>query len=114
MSSEKEKLKAKGVVEVREAVAYLRTLTDLVGKGQVAVQSGGKTMVVDLPKFVKLEVEVEEKGDKQELSIEISWKEGLSGAAGMDLKIKSPDEPDVKECLPTEQPAQQQSDCAEV
>lgn len=112
--SDKKKIKAKGVVPTAEAIEYLQRLLSLAQQGSVAVVSGDRGLELEIPQFVKLEVEVKEKDGKQELSMELAWSDKYVGAEDLDLRITSPKDPDVQECLRSELDAQEQPPCAEV
>lgn len=64
-----------------EVVDFLQQLAQWLGEGQLTVDKGGETMVIDIPSNVVLEIEIEEEDDgagqvKRSLEIEIEWTEG--------------------------------------
>jgi amphi-Trp domain-containing protein len=110
---DKKKLKAEGVIELDKALDYIRSLTARLSERRVAVRSQGRAMVAEIPDLVEFELEVEEKEGKTEISVEIEWKEGMEPGPDLDLKISSPEDPEVAECLRTELAAQSPPECAQ-
>lgn len=83
-----------GTIEHDKAVAYLESLVSSFKKGTVCVQKGEEFVTLKPNGVVHLEVEAEEKGDKEKLSLKLSWKKEIA-ACECDLKI-STSEPESK------------------
>lgn len=110
---DKKKIKAEAIVDLDQAIQYLRQLTARLEERKVAIQSRGEAIALEIPDLVELEVEVEQKEGKTEISVELEWKEGMKAGQAIDLTISSPDDPEVAQCLRTELAAQSQPSCAE-
>jgi len=130
----KEKVKSEGVIEVGQAVHYLREILENMEKGSLEVQTGDESLAMCFPKYVGFEVKAKQKDGKGELSIEMSWKEGLELGGDLDLRIGAvstslgeeskraesaehemrKSESAEHECLRTASPAQESAPCAEI
>lgn len=120
----KEKVKSEGVIEVGQAVHYLREILENMEKGSLEVQTGDESLAMCFPKYVEFEVKAKQKDGKCELSIEMSWKEGLELGEDLDLRIGAVSasvgaeseraESPEHECLRTASPAQESAPCAEI
>ncbi len=109
----KEKLKSEAVVELQQAVTVMRDIVAGMEKQGVVLQHDGESMGFRIPDLVGLEIEAKKKDGKNELSIEIKWKEGMEKGDPLGVSVVSPDDPAYGECLRTELPAQEQPTCAE-
>ena len=109
----KEKEKAKGVVEVNEAVELLRGILRDIENRTVVVETEGQPRSLWLPDRVKFEVKAEQKHGKGELSLEVSWKEGLELDEDFGLRFGTHAQSSVNPCIRTEILAQGPALCAE-
>ncbi len=92
----KKELKVKLKGELDQAIAYLESIVSSLKEKKVVIQKDDAYVVLTPEDFVSMEIEAEEKKDKQELSIEISWKsaEVMSDVSTSHLNISSR-EPEV-------------------
>jgi amphi-Trp domain-containing protein len=66
------KVKIKG--ELDEMIKYLESIVTSLKEGTVVVQKNNSFITLKPQNEVQLEIEAEQKKDKEELSIEMSWK----------------------------------------
>lgn len=85
----KQKVKAKGTVEMEEVISYLEELLNSMKSGRVTLERGGDQIALTTGSAAELEIEAEQEEGKQELSFELKWKEGLESGRKFDLKISS-------------------------
>lgn len=78
--TDKVEVEFEAVMSRDDAVAYLEAIVVGLKKGEVTVTHGGRELAFTIPSAVEVEVEASRKGDKEELSFELSWRvvDGLS------------------------------------
>ncbi len=92
----------KRMVDVSEAVSYLEALAQSIRDGRIVVAHGEKTLDLEPPSAVVLEIEAKQKKDKTKFAFEIAWKHEAEKDAGEPFKISSGAESDAAESLPEE------------
>jgi amphi-Trp domain-containing protein len=85
----KEKIVAKGRVEMDEVVRRLEEILHSLKSGRVRLEHGDEQMVLTPGGFAELEVEASRKEGKQKLSLEVTWTEHAASDRKFDLKISS-------------------------
>jgi amphi-Trp domain-containing protein len=71
----KNKVKAKGTVEFRRAVGYLEDVLEGMKNGRIVVRQGDQSVTFRHVDALEMEIEAKEKAGKQELSMEMTWRE---------------------------------------
>ncbi len=94
----KKELKVKLKGELEQAISHLESIVSSLKEKKLVIQKDEAYVVLTPEDFVSLEIKAEEKKDKQELSLEISWKtaEVMSEESPSNLNISSK-EPEIKE-----------------
>ena len=101
MSKKELKVKTKGGLE--EAISYLKALTSSLKEKKLVIQKESSFITLSPKDEVSLEIEAEQKREKENLSIKLSWK-------NEDVILQSPEanliisskEPKMKEEVPGE------------
>ncbi|HMK34688.1 MAG TPA: amphi-Trp domain-containing protein [Desulfomonilaceae bacterium] len=89
---QKHKVKAKGIVEMSEAIHYLEEILHSMKNRRIFVERGAERIELIPGDTAELEFEAGHKDGKQELSLEFKWKERLESGRKVDLKISSREE----------------------
>ncbi|MGB6067471.1 MAG: amphi-Trp domain-containing protein [Desulfomonilaceae bacterium] len=71
----KNKVKAKGFVELQEAIGYLENILQGMKDGRVVVNQGDQSVTFQAADAMEMEIEAKHKDGKQELSLELKWRE---------------------------------------
>ena len=71
----KNKMKAKGTVELQRAIGYLEDILEGMKNGRVVMHRGDQSITFHPVDAVEMEIEAKEKEGKQELSVEMTWRE---------------------------------------
>ena len=71
----KDKVKAKGTVELQRAISYLEDILQGMKEGRVVVNHDGQAVTFNPADAVEMEIEAEHKDGKQELSFELKCRE---------------------------------------
>jgi amphi-Trp domain-containing protein len=79
----------KRMVDIREAIAYLEALARSFQDGRILVEHGDKTLDLEPPSVVVLEIEAKQKKDKTKFGFEIAWKHTAEKDGAEPLKISS-------------------------
>ena len=79
----------KRMVGIHEAVSYLEALAKGFRDGRIVVEHGGKTLDMEPPSVVVLEIEAKQKKDKNKFGFEIAWKNDAEQEGGEPLRISS-------------------------
>jgi amphi-Trp domain-containing protein len=72
---EKRKVTYRDSMQLQQVVEYLQALVDELREGEFVIASGGNSLSFKPLDMVEVEVELEHKKGKQELEIELSWKQ---------------------------------------
>ncbi|MFC1835456.1 amphi-Trp domain-containing protein [Thermodesulfobacteriota bacterium] len=96
----KEKMKTKMTVDLEKAIAYIECILDGLKRGEVVFEHSGGKVTLQPGKVVKLEIETEDHGDKQELELELKWRKEKSASPQLSEILKREYEPftDWKPC----------------
>src|SRR5512139_3563779 len=85
----KNKMKAKGTVELQRAIGYLEDILEGMKHGKIVMHRGDQSITFHSVEAMEIEIKAKEKEGKQELSVEMTWRESaLAGEMG-DLTISS-------------------------
>ncbi len=87
--STKKDVAMKGIVTNQQAVTYLQDIVSSFKSGIICVQHGEEFVTLKPEDMVFLEIEAEQKKDKERIIIELSWKKGDVLNEGIDLKISA-------------------------
>jgi len=71
----KNKVKAKGTIELQRAIGYLEDILQGMKEGKVVVHHGDQSVAFHPVDAVEMEIEAEHEDGKQELSLELKWRE---------------------------------------
>jgi amphi-Trp domain-containing protein len=85
----KKEVEMKSKMEIEKAIEVIESLLSGLKKGKVFVQHGDKVIEITPEKTVKLEVEAEQKKDKEKISVKMTWhKKDLSKEIEKTIKNK--------------------------
>ncbi|GMT49245.1 MAG: hypothetical protein IEMM0008_0784 [bacterium] len=87
--SSKQDVSMKGLVSSKEAAAYLQDLITCFKAGTICVQQGDEFVTLKPEDMVLLEIEAEQKKDKEKFILEMTWRKGEKLNGDIDLKITS-------------------------
>jgi len=85
----KNKMKAKGTVELQRAIGYLEDILEGMKNGNVVMHRGDQSITFRPVEAVEMEIEAKEKEGKQELSVEMTWRESAHAEKMGGLTISS-------------------------
>ena len=85
----KQKLEAKGKVELEQALAYIERILMCIREGQVNIEHKDRSIQLVPKEVVELEIEAFTKDGKQGIEIELEWEEGMKPGSGIEIKISS-------------------------
>jgi amphi-Trp domain-containing protein len=91
----------KTATDLRSAAAWLRELASALDAGRVCLGSGDERIVLEPTEATRLKVEAEQKGNRAELSIKLSWREDAEVGGGVRLAIGSADPSAAPDACPT-------------
>ncbi|MDC0721852.1 amphi-Trp domain-containing protein [Nannocystis bainbridge] len=100
MKSSRQELKIDGAVEVPHVIAYLEQLVTALKSGTVRVHRGAEQVVLGPRGVVGFSLAASDKGKRQKLALELSWRKFAAPDADLDLTIgpaeslPSPEAPD--------------------
>ncbi len=69
----KKEVEMKSKMEIEKAIEVIESLLAGLKKGKVFVQHGDKVIEITPEKMVKLEVEAEQKKDKEKIYVKMTW-----------------------------------------
>ena len=69
----KKEVQMKSKMEIEKAIEVIESLLAGLKKGKVFVQHGDKVIEITPEKMVKLEVEAEQKKDKEKIYVKMTW-----------------------------------------
>ncbi|PCC69977.1 amphi-Trp domain-containing protein [Nannocystis exedens] len=87
MKSSRQELKIDGAVEVPHVIAYLEQLVTALKSGAVRVHRGAEQVVLGPRGVVGFSLAASDKGKRQKLSLELSWRKFAAPDADLDLVI---------------------------
>lgn len=87
MKSSRQELKVEGAVEVPHVIAYLEQLVTALKSGTVRVHRGGEQVVLGPRGVIGFALAASEKGKRQRLALELSWRKFAAPKADFDLAI---------------------------
>jgi amphi-Trp domain-containing protein len=85
----KNKMKVKGSVELQRAIGYLEDILEGMKNGKVVMHRGDQSITFHPVDAVEMEIEAKEKEGKQELSVEMTWRESVHAGEMGGLTISS-------------------------
>jgi amphi-Trp domain-containing protein len=85
----KNKLKAKGTLELKRAIGYLEDTLEGMKSGRVVVRMGDQTVTFHPVDKVEMEIGAKEKDGKQKFSMEMTWREHAHAREMAGLTISS-------------------------
>jgi amphi-Trp domain-containing protein len=85
----KQEIEVEGTIELKKAVEYLEQILRSLKDGTVFVQCGDKQLALTPAPVVQFQFEAKQKKDKQEISFELTWKDGMHAAGDFDLSLSS-------------------------
>jgi amphi-Trp domain-containing protein len=89
----KKEVEMKSKMEIEKAIEVVESLLAGLKKGKVFVQHGDKVVEITPEKTVKLEVEAEQKKDKEKISVRMTWhKKDLTKEIEKTIKNKEKEE----------------------
>lgn len=71
--SKKAKIDFKGSMSRNEAISYFEAIIGGLRAGRLEFKQGDRTLVLDVPEHLCIEVEAQAKGDKASIEFEIEW-----------------------------------------
>jgi amphi-Trp domain-containing protein len=94
----KKELKVKMIGELNDVIAQMEAVINSLKEGKVVIQKNNSFISLTPQDQVTLEIEAEQKKDKEELSIELSWRSAdiITGDSSTGLSISS-NEPEIPE-----------------
>ncbi len=102
----KNKVEAKGNVELDRAIGYLEDILEGMKSGRIVVRQGDRTVTFHPVESVEMEIEAKEKDGKQKFSVEMTWKEhahaGEMGGLTISSEEAMPEESTSEELIPEE------------
>jgi amphi-Trp domain-containing protein len=84
---QKNKIEFEGTMELERAIGYLEEALRSMKEGAFSVECCGRHMDFEAAPLVEFEFEAKQKKDKQVLSFEFTWKEGLKAAEDVGFKF---------------------------
>lgn len=87
MKSSRQELKIDGAVEVPHVIAYLEQLVAALKSGSVRVHRGAEQVVLGPRGVVGFSLAASDKGKRQKLTLELSWRKFAAPDADLDLVI---------------------------
>ena len=86
----KKEVSFEGVMELGKLITYLEDLAASFKSGTVVVQHGDEYVALTPEPVVEMEVEAEQKKDKEKFTLELSWKKDEQVVeSGREFKISS-------------------------
>ena len=85
----KNKVEAKGTVEFQRVIGYPEDILEGMKNGNVVVRRGDQSITFHPIDAVEMEIEAKEKDGKQELSVEMTWRESAHAGEMGRLTISS-------------------------
>jgi len=85
--AEKKQIEFEGTMELEKAIAYLEEMLQCIKQGMVSVECGEQRLTLKPSPVIQFELEAKQKKDKETLSVELSWKDGLHAGQDVGLKI---------------------------
>jgi amphi-Trp domain-containing protein len=90
MGREKKLFTSEERMNLEGASAFLHQLADKVAEGQIFLRQGQQEIILQLPQYLVLEVQVEEeekrgRGLEHKLEVELKWFEGDTGGGPLEL-----------------------------
>lgn len=94
----KKELKVKMIGELNDVIAQMEAIISSLKEGKVVIQKNNSFISLSPQEQVTLEIEAEQKKDKEELSIELSWRSAdiitNDNSAGLTISSHEPEIPD--------------------
>ncbi|WAS93020.1 amphi-Trp domain-containing protein [Nannocystis punicea] len=87
MKSSRQELKIEGAVEVPHVIAYLEQLVTALKSGTVRVHRGADQVILGPRGVIGFSLAASEKGKRQRLALELSWRKFAAPDADLDLAI---------------------------
>lgn len=87
MKSSRQELKVEGAVEVPHVIAYLEQLVTALKSGVVRVHRGAEHVVLGPRGVIGFSLAASDRGKRQKLSLELSWRKYAAPDADLDLVI---------------------------
>ncbi|MCY0990009.1 amphi-Trp domain-containing protein [Nannocystis sp. ILAH1] len=87
MKSSRQELQIDGAVEVPHVIAYLEQLVTALKSGSVRVHRGAEQVVLGPRGVVGFSLAASDKGKRQKLTLELSWRKFAAPDADLDLVI---------------------------
>lgn len=87
MKQHRRELKVDGAVELPHVIAYLEQLAEALRSGAVRVHRGEEQVVLGPRGVVGFSLAVADKGKRQKLALELSWRKYAAPDADLDLVI---------------------------
>ncbi|MGO9566760.1 MAG: amphi-Trp domain-containing protein [Desulfomonilaceae bacterium] len=85
----KNKVEAEGTVELQRAIGYVEDILEGMKNGRIVVRQGDQTVTFRPVDGVEMEIQAKEKEGKQELSVEMTWRESTHVREMAGLTISS-------------------------
>ena len=90
----KQKIEVEGAIELKRAVDYLEQILRSIKEGSILVRYGDQHLKLTPGPVVQFEFEAKQEKDKQELSFELTWKDGLQAEEDFGLLLSSQEQED--------------------
>lgn len=87
MKNSRQELKVEGAVEVPHVVAYLEQLVTALKSGAVRVHRGDEQVVLGPRGVIGFSLAASDRGKRQKLSLELSWRKYAAPDADLDLVL---------------------------
>ncbi len=85
----KKEVSMKGIIDRKQVVTYLQDLMTSLKNGTIVVQQGEEFVSLNPEDLIFLEVEAEQKKDKEKLIFELSWRKEQEANEEVDFRITS-------------------------
>jgi len=90
------KISHRQLIKKEDAIAYLENMTASLKSGKIVIERNGQYVSMATPDLMNMEISAKEKKDKNELSIELSWRKEpfVPDIAPLTITSEEPPEPE--------------------
>ncbi len=114
MKSTRNDLKVEGAADVAHVVAYLEQLTQALKAGTASVRQGDQQVVLGPSGVVGFSLAASDRGKRQSLTLELTWRKRNVPSKDLDLQIGSASETETTETTETETTTTRSADAVEI
>ncbi len=90
------KISHRQLIKKEDAIAYLENMAGSLKSGKIVIERNGQYVSMTTPELMNMEISAKEKKDKNELSIEFSWRKEpfVPDIAPLNITSEEPPEPE--------------------